>query len=127
MSTTGSSTNQVLTSSSRDVRGNLIKSGINYRVYVLTVGSGNYSGSNVLSSGSPLITLNVDYKLAPISSLDVRDVNDYEDGRDLKVSFNHATDETYISQYRILIVPTSYYSSFSLTGQMRFLAPITQR
>lgn len=115
VSTTGSSTNQVLTSSSRDVRGNLIKSGINYRVYVLTVGSGNYSGSNVLSSGSPLITLNVDYKLAPISSLDVRDVNDYEDGRDLKVSFNHATDETYISQYRILIVPTSYYSSFSLT------------
>nr|WP_282580009.1 copper amine oxidase N-terminal domain-containing protein [Paenibacillus odorifer] len=115
VSTTGSSTNQVLTSSSRDVRGNLIKSGINYRVYVLTVGSGNYSGSNVLSSGSPLITLNVDYKLAPISSLDVRDVNDYEDGRDLKVYFNHATDETYISQYRILIVPTSYYSSFSLT------------
>ncbi|MEK3867185.1 copper amine oxidase N-terminal domain-containing protein [Paenibacillus sp. FSL H7-0716] len=115
VSTTGSSTNQVLTSSSRDVRGNLIKSGINYRVYVLTVGSGNYSGSNVLSSGSPLITLNVDYKLAPISSLDVRDVNDYEDGRDLKISFNHATDETYISQYRILIVPTSYYSSFSLT------------
>ncbi len=115
VSTTGSSTNQVLTSSSRDVRGNLIKSGINYRVYVLTVGSGNYSGSNVLSSGSPLITLNVDYKLAPVSSLDVRDVNDYEDGRDLKVSFNHATDETYISQYRILIVPTSYYSSFSLT------------
>ncbi|OMD86416.1 hypothetical protein BSK49_17905 [Paenibacillus odorifer] len=115
VSTTGSSTNQVLTSSTRDVRGNLIKSGINYRVYVLTVGSGNYSGSNVLSSGSPLITLNVDYKLAPISSLDVRDVNDYEDGRDIKVSFNHATDETYISQYRILIVPTSYYSSFSLT------------
>ncbi|AWV35746.1 copper amine oxidase [Paenibacillus odorifer] len=115
VSTTGSSTNQVLTSSSRDVRGNLIKSGINYRVYVLTVGSGNYSGSNVLSSGSPLITLNVDYKLAPISSLDVRDVNDYEDGRDLKISFNHATDETYISQYRILIVPISYYSSFSLT------------
>ncbi|MEK4262554.1 stalk domain-containing protein [Paenibacillus sp. FSL L8-0499] len=115
VSTTGSSTNQVLTSSSRDVRGNLIKSGINYRVYVLTVGSGNYSGSNILSSGSQLITLNVDYRLTPISSLDVRDVNDYEDGRDLKVSFNHATDETYISQYRILIVPTSYYSSFSLT------------
>jgi hypothetical protein len=115
VSTAGSTTNQVLTSSTKDVRGNLIKNGTGYRVYVLSIGSGIYSGTNVLSAPSEAITLWNDSSVSAVSSLSVSDVNDYSDGRDLRVSFTHATDESYISQYRILVVPTSYYSSFSLS------------
>ncbi|WP_019910923.1 copper amine oxidase N-terminal domain-containing protein [Paenibacillus sp. HW567] len=115
VSTAGSSTSQVLASSARDVRGDVIKNGTPYRVYVLAVGSGKNLGTNILSTEAPFITLILDYRLSPVSNLVVSDVNDYEDGRDLQVSFNHATDETYINQYRILVVPTSYYSSFSLS------------
>ncbi|MFD5022500.1 stalk domain-containing protein [Paenibacillus sp. NPDC058367] len=115
VSTSGSSTNQVLYSSTRDVLGDLIKSGSSYRVYVLSVGSGGYSDSNELSSASPIVTLFNNSSLKAVTNLNVSDVNDYGDGRDLQVSFNHATDETYINQYRIMVVPTSNYSSFSLS------------
>ncbi|WP_339243469.1 copper amine oxidase N-terminal domain-containing protein [Paenibacillus sp. FSL F4-0243] len=115
VSTSGSSTSQVLNSSTRDVLGASIKNGTSYRVYVLSIGSGIYWDSNVLSSASSVITLLNDSSIKAVTNLSVSDVNDYGDGRDLKVSFSHATDETYISQYRIMVVPTSYYSSFSLS------------
>jgi len=115
VSTSGASTNQVLYSSTRDVLGDLIKSGSSYRVYVLSVGSGNYRDSNELSSASSIVTLFNNTSLKAVTNLNVSDDNDYGDGRDLKVSFNHATDETYINQYRIMVVPTLYYSSFSLS------------
>ncbi|WP_280788498.1 copper amine oxidase N-terminal domain-containing protein [Paenibacillus sp. PastF-3] len=115
VSTSGSSTNQVLYSSTRDVLGDLIKSGSSYRVYVLSVGNGNYRDSNELSSASSIVTLFNNTSLKAVTNLNVSDDNDYGDGRDLKVSFNHATDETYINQYRIMVVPTFYYSSFSLS------------
>lgn len=114
VSTNGTTTNQVLNSSTRDVRGALIKNGVNYKVYILSIGSGSNTGGNVLSSPSSVITLLNDTSVSTISNLSVSDVNDYGDGRDLRVSFTHPTDETYISQYRIMVVPTSYYSSFSL-------------
>ncbi|MNO40954.1 Primary amine oxidase precursor [compost metagenome] len=114
VSTTGTATNQVLSSSTRDVRGALIKNGINYKVYILSIGSGSNTGGNVLSPASSVITLLNDTSVSIVSNLSVSDVNDYGDGRDLRVSFTHPTDETYISQYRIMVVPTSYYSSFSL-------------
>ncbi|MEK3686524.1 copper amine oxidase N-terminal domain-containing protein [Paenibacillus sp. FSL R10-2736] len=113
--TSGSTTSQVLTSSARDVRGNLLKNEISYRVYVLSIGSGSYAGSGVLSSGSSVITLLNSSSVSAVSGLAVSDVTDFGDGRDLKVSFTHASDETYIREYRILVVPTSYYSSFSLS------------
>ncbi|MEK5399265.1 copper amine oxidase N-terminal domain-containing protein [Paenibacillus sp. FSL K6-2859] len=115
VSTSGSSTNQVLYSSTRDVLGDLIKSGSSYRVYVLSVVNGNYRDSNELSSASSIVTLFNNTSLKAVTNLNVSDDNDYGDGRDLKVSFNHATDETYINQYRIMVVPTFYYSSFSLS------------
>ncbi|WP_339318926.1 copper amine oxidase N-terminal domain-containing protein [Paenibacillus sp. FSL R10-2734] len=114
VSTNGTTTNQVLSSSTRDVRGALIKNGVNYKVYILSIGSGSNTGGNVLSSPSSVITLLNDSSVSIVSNLSVSDVNDYGDGRDLRVSFTHPTDETYISQYRIMVVPTSYYSSFSL-------------
>lgn len=110
----GSVTSQVLASTTRDVRGSLLKNGVSYRVYVVSIGSGTYSGTNVLSAGSAVITLLNGSSVTAVTDLSVSDVDDYSDGRDLRVAFTHAPDETYITQYRIMIVPTSYYSSFSL-------------
>ncbi|HEY4391389.1 MAG TPA: copper amine oxidase N-terminal domain-containing protein [Paenibacillus sp.] len=106
---------QALTSSTRDVRGNYIKESVSYRVYVLSVGYGNYSGSNALSSPSSTITLGKNYNVQAVSNLNATDVSDYGDGRDLQVTFTKPSDESNVSQYRILVVPTAYYSSFSLS------------
>lgn len=106
---------QALASSARDVRGNYIREGVSYRVYVLSVGYGNYNGSNALSAPSSTITLGRNYNVQAVSNLNVADVNDYGDGRDLQVSFTKPSDETNINHYRILVVPTAYYSSFSLS------------
>lgn len=114
VSTSGSSTNLVLNSSTRDVRGNLLNNGTSYQVYVLAVGSSKYSSPNVLSSASSAITLKVYSIVGAVSNLSVNDEGDKGDGRDLKVSFTHAPDETYISKYRIMVVPAAPNSSFGV-------------
>ncbi|MFJ7182757.1 stalk domain-containing protein [Lysinibacillus xylanilyticus] len=106
---------QALSENARDVRGNYIKEGTNYRVYVLSVGYGNYSGSNALSAPTSTITLNKNYNVQAVTSLTTADVNDYGDGRDLQVTFTKPSDETNVNHYRIFVVPTAYYSSFSLS------------
>lgn len=106
---------QALSGNARDVRGNSIKEGTSYRVYVLSVGYGNYSGSNALSAPTSTITLGKNYNVQAVTSLTVADVNDYGDGRDLQVSFTKPSDETNVNQYRIFVVPTAYYSSFNLS------------
>ncbi|MEB2299397.1 copper amine oxidase N-terminal domain-containing protein [Lysinibacillus xylanilyticus] len=106
---------QALSENARDVRGNYIKEGTSYRVYVLSVGYGNYSGSNALSAPTSTITLGKNYNVQAVTNLTVADVNDYGDGRDLQISFTKPSDETNVNHYRIFVVPTAYYSSFSLS------------
>ncbi|MGE7946557.1 stalk domain-containing protein [Lysinibacillus sp. NPDC093688] len=104
-----------LSGNARDVRGNYITDRTSYRVYVLSVGNGNYSGSNALSAPTSTITLGKNINVQAVTNLTVADVNDYGDGRDLQVSFTKPSDETNVNQYRIFVVPTAYYSSFSLS------------
>ncbi|MFF2793281.1 stalk domain-containing protein [Lysinibacillus xylanilyticus] len=106
---------QALSENARDVRGNYIKEGISYRVYVLSVGYGNYSGSNALSAPTSTITLGKNYNVQAVTNLTDADVNDYGDGRDLQVSFTKPSDETNVNHYRIFVVPTAYSSSFNLS------------
>ncbi|MED3802619.1 copper amine oxidase N-terminal domain-containing protein [Lysinibacillus xylanilyticus] len=106
---------QALSENARDVRGNYIKEGNSYRVYVLSVGYGNYSGSNALSAPTSTVTLGKNYNVQAVTSLTTADVNDYGDGRDLQVSFTKPSDETNVNHYRIFVVPTAYSSSFNLS------------
>ncbi|MGE7908578.1 stalk domain-containing protein [Lysinibacillus xylanilyticus] len=106
---------QALSGNARDVRGNYIKEGTNYRVYVLSVGYGNYSGSNALSAPTSTITLGKNYNVQAVTNLTAADVNDFGDGRDLQVSFTKPSDETNVNHYRIFVVPTAYSSSFNLS------------
>lgn len=104
-----------LSGNARDVRGNYITDRTSYRVYVLSVGYGNYSGSNMLSSPTSTITLGKNINVQAVTNLNVADLNDYGDGSDLQVTFTKPSDETNVNHYRIFVVPTAYYSSFNLS------------
>ncbi|WP_110930020.1 copper amine oxidase N-terminal domain-containing protein [Paenibacillus bouchesdurhonensis] len=110
---------QALSSGARDVDGAAIRNGVSYRVFILSVGGGSYSGSNTLSKASSTITLSNNYSVGAVNGLDVRDVSDYNDGRDLQVSFNRASDESNISHYRIFVVKAANASSFNASKAIR--------
>lgn len=113
---TGYNISQVLSSGARDIDGVTVRNGVSYRVFVMAIGSGNNAGSNELSSASQAITLLNSYNVGTVSSLYVSDVNDYGDGRDLRVSYTRASEESNISSYRIMVVPIDYYgNNFSLS------------
>ncbi|WP_442852584.1 stalk domain-containing protein [Paenibacillus sp. oral taxon 786] len=112
---TGSNiTSYALSSNARDVDGATIRNGVSYRVFVMAVGTGAYAGNNTLSSASAAITLTNGSTVDMVSNVTVEDVSDYGDGRDLKVTFTRAANETYISNYRILVVKTSDANNFTL-------------
>ncbi|GIO39566.1 hypothetical protein J41TS12_44270 [Paenibacillus antibioticophila] len=114
VSKTGYNQSEILSSNARDVDGAAIRNGVNYRVFVMAVGSGAYTGSNALSYASNLITLMNNYSVGAVSNLYASDVNDYNDGRDLFVSFKRASDESNISHYRIMVVKAANANSFTL-------------
>ncbi len=113
---TGSNiTSYALSSSARDVDGATIRNGVSYRVFVMAVGTGNYAGTNTLSAASSAITLTKGNTVDTVSNVTVEDVSDYNDGRDLRVTFTRASNETYISNYRIMVVKTSDAGNFTLS------------
>lgn len=104
---------QALAENTRDVRGNTIKEGTSYRIYILTVANG--IGSNALSAPTSTITLNKNFNVQAVTNLNVADIADNGDGRDVQVTFTKPSNEANVNHYRILIVPTAYYSSFNLS------------
>ncbi|GIO32507.1 MULTISPECIES: copper amine oxidase N-terminal domain-containing protein [Paenibacillus] len=109
---TGYNITKTLDSNARDVDGQLIRNGVNYRVFVLSVGA---YGTNALSSYSPAITLAGNSSVSPATNVSVNDVADYGDGRDLQVSFTRAADEGNLNGYRILVVKSSDANNFNLS------------
>lgn len=106
---------EALSSGARDVDGASIRNGVSYRVFVMAVGTGGYAGVNTLSSASSAITLSNRNSVGTVSNLSVSDMYDNNDGRDLYVSYTRASDESNISQYRIMVVKTANAGSFNLS------------
>ncbi|WP_106768671.1 hypothetical protein [Paenibacillus faecalis] len=113
--TGGNTVTQSLSSSSRDTDGDPIRDGVSYRVFIMSVGYGNYSGNNVLSSSSSIITLSNNHKVDPVTQVTVTDVNDLNDGRDLMVSFRRPADYYNIDHYRIFVVKANDPYTFDLS------------
>lgn len=103
-----------LSSSSRDSSGEYIKNGVAYTLYVLSVSSNENTVASKLSSGSSSITLATGSTTAPVIT-SVTDVNDYGDGRDLRVSFTKLSNESGIGSYRIFVVKSNDYHNFNLS------------
>lgn len=110
-------TNLTLSSGARDVDGATIRNGVYYRVFVMAVDSNN-SNNNVLSAPSSSIILSSSYNVGAVTSLSVTDVNNYNDGRDLQVSFYRPSDQSNISHYQVFVVKSSdtYFDLYRATS-----------
>lgn len=113
---TGSNITTILASSAKDVHGEVIRNGVAYRVFVLSVSSGGNTDSNALSAASSAITLSKNLISSPAMNVSASDINDFGDGRDLLVSFIKAADESKVSQYRILVVKSALADGFNLAA-----------
>ncbi|MGC6585600.1 stalk domain-containing protein [Paenibacillus sp. Dod16] len=98
--------NLTLASGARDVDGATIRSGVYYRVFVMAVNNNN-SNNNVLSAPSNSIILSSSSNVGAVTSLSVTDVNNYNDGRDLQVSFTQPSDRSNINYYQVFVVKSS--------------------
>lgn len=103
-----------LPSGARDVQGNVIRNGEKYRVYVLAVGNAQANNNNALSSASAEITLAQNANVGAATNVRAYDVYDYNDGRDLLVTFDKAPDESRVKEYRVFVVKTGSVSQFDL-------------
>ncbi|OIA99308.1 copper amine oxidase [Paenibacillus sp. LC231] len=109
--------NLTLASGARDVDGATIRSGVYYRVFVMAVDNNNLN-NNVLSAPSSSIILSSSYNVGAVTSLSVTDVNNYNDGRDLQVSFNQPSDRSNINYYQVFVVKSSdsYFDLYRATN-----------
>jgi len=98
--------NLTLASGAKDVDGDTIRNGVYYRVFVMAVNKNNYN-NNVLSAPSSSILLSSNSNVGAVTNLTVTDVNNYNDGRDLQVSFNQPSDRSNISHYQVFVVKSS--------------------
>ncbi|MFC7677915.1 stalk domain-containing protein [Paenibacillus sp. GCM10028914] len=111
---TGYNISQILNSSSRDTDGELIKNGVSYRVFILSVGNNNSTGNNALSSYSSTISLSNNRNVSAVTNVRVDDVRDNNNGSDLNVSFTRAYDESPISHYQAFVVKSGKANNFNL-------------
>ncbi|WP_025027174.1 copper amine oxidase N-terminal domain-containing protein [Caldalkalibacillus mannanilyticus] len=116
VSKTGSNITRTLSSSTRDIQGEVIRPGVAYKAYVLAVSSGGNNSNNALSTASPALTLTKNITTPPATNVRATDVADFGDGRDLQVSFTRSTDETKVQEYRIMVVKANQADSFSLSS-----------
>ncbi|WP_177185923.1 copper amine oxidase N-terminal domain-containing protein [Paenibacillus sp. OK076] len=113
---TGNNITTTLPSSMKDTSGYNVTNLQDYRIYVMAVGNQQNGYTNALSSSSTLLRLTTNSNAGVASNIGVADVSDYNDGRDLKVSFNRASDESNVSAYRVYVVRSAYAGSFTLSA-----------
>ncbi|MFE9275930.1 copper amine oxidase N-terminal domain-containing protein [Paenibacillus glucanolyticus] len=110
----GSDRSQVLTSSSRDIDGDLIRDNQAYKAYVLAVGKSG--GTYALSSASPSLTLTNTNSVNGATNVKASDISDNGDGRDLQVSFTRAQNESNVTNYRVFTVKTKDAANFNVAA-----------
>lgn len=114
VSKTGNDRTVTLSTSLKDSGGEAIANDVPYRIYVMALGSGSYANS--LSSASSTLTLQTGTQsTGNVSGVAVSDISDYGDGRDLQVTFNKASDEGLVNNYRVMVVKSINASKFNLS------------
>ncbi|MCM3786196.1 copper amine oxidase N-terminal domain-containing protein [Neobacillus mesonae] len=115
ISKTGKNITTTLPEKLKDTSGNTLREGESYRVFVASMGNQQGGYSNLLSSASGQITLVNNSITKPISGLAVNDIQDYGDGRDLRVTFNKSSNESNVDHYRVFVVKSGNAGSFDLS------------
>ncbi|MDP4662659.1 MAG: T9SS type A sorting domain-containing protein [Salibacteraceae bacterium] len=112
---TGANISTILTSSSRDIDGDLITENIAYRVYVMTIADGvNAQANNLSAHSNQVILAGAIFPSDPATSLAASDIADNGNGSDIQVFFTKASNENKVDQYRVLVVKASNAASFNL-------------
>ncbi|RXI96520.1 hypothetical protein DS745_22695 [Anaerobacillus alkaliphilus] len=127
----GKNIKTTLSSTAKDTDGALITNDVSYTIFVLSVkgdekgkGNGNGKGKgkekakgNVLSKAKKDITLS-GYEESILSVTDVRtaDVGNFNDGRDLHISFTKLADEKNLEHYRVFVVKSDKAKNFQLAN-----------
>lgn len=101
-----------LVQTAKDSDGAAITEGQSYNALVLTIGE---SGKNKLSSTSNALTLTLP-ETPVVGSVTITDISNFGDGRDIRVAFNKVTDESLITDYRVIVVKSSAIASFNLVA-----------
>jgi len=78
--------------------------------------NGNSVGNNALSAPTFTMTLTKNFNVQAVTNLNVADIDDNGDGRDLQISFAKPSDESNITSYRILVVPASKANDFDVNA-----------
>lgn len=103
-----------LSATLEDVDGDLVTTGVPYRLFVLSIADGTLANQNKLSNQSNQVTLNVLQSPDSAQNVVLADIADNHNGQDLNVSFDMIADESTIDEYRIFIVKSASASSFTL-------------
>ncbi|GAK41729.1 copper amine oxidase N-terminal domain-containing protein [Paenibacillus urinalis] len=115
ISKTGNNITTTLPEKLKDTSGNTIREGETYRVFVASMGNQQGGYSNLLSGASAQITLVNNSVTKPISGLAVSDIQDYGDGRDLRVTFNKSSNEASVDHYRVFVVKSGNAGAFNVS------------
>ena len=114
---TGNDISINLLASSKTVNGVSITNDIPYRIFVMSVTADPMLFANALSVASEQITL-IDNSGPPtvesVSNLLVQDTGNEGSGLDMQVSFSRSTDESIISEYRIMVVNSEESDAFNV-------------
>lgn len=103
-----------LTQTSVDSDGDPITTGQPYQLFVYNVGNPQFLGVETLSPPSNTITLGNPISLDQVVNVQLFDIDDQYDERDLRVQFNALNDETGLIEYRVIIAPTEVAFTFDL-------------
>ncbi len=103
---------QTLDFNMKDVDGDSIIIGQPYKFFVLTVANGMKANINALSAESNELTLTT--ATDSVANIQVLDVADSANGRDLEVRFTEPADTSVIDEYRIMVVKSTSASTFDL-------------
>lgn len=96
-----------------DTNGNTIRSNVNYKIFVVSIGTNANGKKNYLADPSTTFKLGDNQITTSVTDLKVTDVNDWGDARDMEISFNRVTDESKISEYRVLVVKSTQANNFN--------------
>ncbi len=95
-----------------DTDNQAIAEDISYVIYIMSNG---VEANNVLTGPSNSFTLMTQAINAPIvAGIEIWDVSNLGDARDFNITFNKVQDESFISEYRLFMVPASDVNDFDL-------------
>ncbi len=108
----GSNYSDTLPPNMKDSNGDSIQECIQYKAFVLTIGSASYSFQNVLSDPSNMLTLNT--PAVAVTNLTTTAIYQGGINYEIKVSFDKVPDESLISTYRVIIIESALTGTFTL-------------